>query len=294
MKFSQVIPLLFLVGSASTGLSSCSPNQATASEETNLPLESVAIPGSVTVAKKWTLPADLLEISGISWVDDKRIACVQDEDGSLFIYNLSTSQIEKSVPFAGPGDYESVTRAGDHFYVLRSDGHLFEVDPRAETPLVRETDLDWSGKHDIEAMSYDAAGKRLLLADKREKKGDIRHIYAYDLASDKMLEAPVLELDLTSIVNDEKAEGKKGDGKRSHEFLPSDLAIDAKTGDYYLTDGKTDAILVVDKAGSIKKFVKLNSEDFPQLEGLTISPSGQVYVSSEGAGGEGVLARVAL
>jgi len=40
------------------------------------------------VKNTWILPAVLKEVSGISHIDDSRIACIQDEVGVIFIYDL--------------------------------------------------------------------------------------------------------------------------------------------------------------------------------------------------------------
>ena len=42
----------------------------------------------IKIANKWELPRVLEEVSGIDYIDKERIACIQDEVGELFIYNL--------------------------------------------------------------------------------------------------------------------------------------------------------------------------------------------------------------
>lgn len=304
MQLSQATTLVLLAGMLCTGSSSCSPSSATADEKTTEVGDGLdasaskfsSADGSVTVSKKWAMPPELLEISGISWMDDQRMACVQDEAGSLFIYNLRTSRVEREIPFAGPGDYEAVSKAGDRFYVMRADGYIFELDPTAKNPVVQKMDIGWSGKHDIEAMSYDAAGKRLLLTDKMDDKGSMRRIYAFDLTSRQMSSSPVLELDLGGAADDEKDSGKKGGKKKGggHAMQPSAMATHPQTGDIYLTDGGESTLWVLDRTGKVKRFIKLNKDDFPQPEGLTISPKGEVYISSEGVKGDGVIARISM
>src|SRR4030095_138943 len=41
----------------------------------------------VTILQTWELPADLMEVSGIAYIDDQRFACIQDEAGTIFIFN---------------------------------------------------------------------------------------------------------------------------------------------------------------------------------------------------------------
>ena len=43
---------------------------------------------SYTIVRKWDMPIELNEISGIRWISEDKIAAVQDEEGIIFIYNL--------------------------------------------------------------------------------------------------------------------------------------------------------------------------------------------------------------
>ena len=40
---------------------------------------------SYKIIRKWEMPEDLNEISGIAYLSKDRVACVQDEEGILFI-----------------------------------------------------------------------------------------------------------------------------------------------------------------------------------------------------------------
>ncbi len=50
--------------------------------------------------KEWTMPKELKEISANVFVDDIRMACIQDNDGIIYIYNLQTENIDEQIPFA--------------------------------------------------------------------------------------------------------------------------------------------------------------------------------------------------
>ena len=78
----------------------------------------------VVILEKWDLPSELLEVSGIAWLDAERFACIQDEKGSIFIYNRVSNKIEKEIPFAGLGDYEGLAVNKNMAYVVRADGKL--------------------------------------------------------------------------------------------------------------------------------------------------------------------------
>ena len=82
---------------------------------------------AITIIKKWNMPKDLIEVSGISYMDGQRFACIQDELGKIFIYNAASSSVEKEISFGAAGDYEELAVVGETIWVLRADGKLFEV-----------------------------------------------------------------------------------------------------------------------------------------------------------------------
>src|SRR5690606_34512156 len=73
------------------------------------------------------LQNDLLEISGLTDLNDQQVACVQDENGIIYVLDISTGKIRKKYIFGGDGDYEGITRVEKTLYILRSDGFLIEV-----------------------------------------------------------------------------------------------------------------------------------------------------------------------
>ena len=56
-----------------------------------------------------TLPDKLREISGLTVIDAATFACIQDENGILFIYDLVNNRIKNQVVFNLDGDYEGIT-----------------------------------------------------------------------------------------------------------------------------------------------------------------------------------------
>src|SRR5262245_58202966 len=73
------------------------------------------------------LPPQLREVSAIVAVDERTVACVQDEVGALFFVDLRGELPLRMAPFAERGDYEGLARVGDDFWVLRSDGFLMRL-----------------------------------------------------------------------------------------------------------------------------------------------------------------------
>ena len=145
-------------------------------------------PGDVTINERWDLPDVLKEISGLAYIDGERFACVQDEDGIVFIYNTADKRIEKQVPFAGPGDYEGITVKGNTAYVVRADGVLYEVSLGGESENAKTYKTPLTIEHNVEGLCYDAGNDRLLMAIKDNEPGNLPYkgVYAFDLSKKKL------------------------------------------------------------------------------------------------------------
>jgi uncharacterized protein YjiK len=243
---------------------------------------------SIAIDQKWEMPAELKEISGIAYIDKTRLACVQDEQGKLYIYNTQSKRIEKEIPFAAEGDYEGVAVVENTAYVLRADGRLFEVADYNQKPTVIEHQTHLTEEQDVEGLCYDKKNNRLLLTIKGHEPNttDYKGIYAFDLASKKMAKAPVLKVDLTHEI------WKDIKGKQKME--PSDLDIHPLTGDIYITDGAKPKLLVMDAKGKVKNLFLMDESQFPQPEGVAFTPEGDLIISSEGKTGAGSIATISV
>ena len=244
--------------------------------------DDVQVSPAISIEKRWNMPKQLLEISGLSNIDDSRFACVQDEQGTIFIYNIASSSIEKEIPFGGVGDYEGLAVVGETVWVLRADGKLFEVkNINAEKPSVKEYGTHLTIKQDSEGLCYDKKNNRLLIAIKGAELAaeDYKGIYAFDLSTKKMDQKPVFKIDLLNEVFENNGSGKKKKGSMN----PSGIAIHPLNGDMYLTDGRNSKLLITDAAGKIKKLYQLRTSDFPQPEGITFNAAGDLFISNEGA-----------
>ena len=229
------------------------------------------------IIKTWNLPVVLAEISGIAVIDSVRFACVQDEVGSIFIYNTATSGIQEEIPFATAGDYEGIAKVNTTYWVLRSDGKLFEVSTLdGKKTNVKEYSTPLTAKHNVEGLCYDKKNNRLLLAIKNAEPGgkNYKGIYSFDLTMKKMPAEPVFKINM-------QQEALSGNKKRSFQIMPSDIAIHPLTKDMYITDGRNSMVLILDAAGNFKNLYALNSKDFHQPEGITFHSNGEMFISNE-------------
>ena len=237
---------------------------------------------SYTIDAKWKLPDILEEVSGIEWIGNNKIACVQDEDGIIFIYNLYSHKIEKEIKFAGPGDYEGIAIDDKTAYVLRSDGSIFKVQQfQSSKPITTKYHTFLTEDQNVEGLCLDKMNNRLLLALKDEDliKKDFKGVYAFDLSQDILLERPVFELDLKDDLLSESGE------KISKRLRPSEIEIHPNSSDIYILDAKAPKLLILDPKGIIKKVYKFNENEFSQPEGISFQPDGTLYISNE-AGNE--------
>lgn len=234
---------------------------------------------NVSIEQTWELPKVLEEISGIAFLENNRIACVQDEDGSIFIFNLESLEIEEKIDFAGAGDYEGITTSGSTAYVLRSDGTIYKVEDFETTPDITEHATPLTRKQDVEGLCYDPGNNRLLLAIKeREPESDTyKGVYAVNLQTMKMGEEPVFKLQLGDAIFKDIDEKKP-----YNKFMPSEININPETGEIYMLAATSPMLLVLNPDGNPKELFHFNKEDVPQPEGLTFDPAGTIYISSEG------------
>lgn len=253
----------------------------------------------ITLQIKWFLPPILHEVSGICWIDEQRIACVQDELGVIFIYNMLKAEIENKISFGGPGDYESITKSNDTYFVMRSDGRIYEIQTTSSNkPSVKQYDLPFDRTLDFEGFFYDKTKKRLLITFKEADPrtgAKTKGIYAFDPVKKNMSNKAVYEIDLSNkLVNKKDKDDEKKDKDLYKNFFPSDIAINPVTSDIYITDGINPSLLIIDKNGKMKSYFKLDKDDFPQPEGITFSPKGDLFLSSEGVKHSGIIVRVII
>ena len=247
----------------------------------------------IRIVKRWEMPELLTEISGVSYVDADRFACVQDELGTIFIYNTKTSTIEKEIPFGDIGDYEGIAMVNEVAWVIRADGRLFEVNNiNTGKPEVKEYATHLTIKQNVEAVGYDKNNNRLLLTIKDGEPGnkEYKGIYSFDLVIRKMPAQPVFKIDLQHEVFSNGNNSKK----KNEEFMPTAIALHPVSREIYITDGPSGKLLVMDAEGNIKKLYQLNKNEFSQPEGITINPDGEIFIANEGKKDPGAILKIEI
>ncbi len=245
---------------------------------------------NVQIDKKWDMPIVLEEISGISWIDDEYIACVEDEEAIIFIYNTTTSEIEKQIVFGEDGDYEGIALVNKDAYVLRSDGVIFEVlNFLNDSLVINQYSTGMSKKYDWEGIGWDKKRNRLLLSIKNKADEDSKPIYAFNLKTKTVEEKPAYEIKFSDPAF------KILEQEINQQIIePSEVSVHPITGDIYVLEATNPKLLILNSNGSIKKLHVLREEQFGQPEGLTFDDKGNMYISNEGSGGLGNILKVTL
>jgi uncharacterized protein YjiK len=246
-----------------------------------------------TIIKKWNMPNELDEISGISWISKNKIACVQDEQGIIFIYNLEKKIIEQKVNFGKSGDYEALAIIDSTAYIIKSDGKIFEVlkylSPNFKT---KEYQTPFSEKNNIESLVADTLNNRLLFTvkDKDPNSETYKGVYAFNLETKKTEAQPIFKIPLTDSIFGQ-SNNKVG---KENIFYPSEIGINPKNSNIYVLDGKKHKLLILSSLGRIIKLHNLTKKEFPQAEGITFSDEGTIFISNEGKKGTATILQVAF
>jgi uncharacterized protein YjiK len=246
------------------------------------------------------LPGVLTEISGITCIDSTTFACIQDETGIVFIYDLVKADIINKIPFSGPGDFEGITKVNRSFYILRSDGVIFEItDYALKSPSIRIYNTGIPAK-DNEGICYDSRNKRILVACKagytRDGVKNKQLVYSFDIGTKKLSSDPVMVIDIKLLrklvkENDIKIPGVDKKDIDELDFRASEIGFNPVTGKIYLVSAPDYMMLVCSMSGTIENIIPLKKELFRQAEGITFNARGDMFISNEGAGKEPTIVR---
>ena len=246
--------------------------------------------------QKLILPDQLHEVSGITYIDSATAACIQDENGILFMYDISLGKIKKEYTFHIDGDYEGIARVQNTVYVLQSDGTLFEISDYTsnQSQIVEHT--TGIPANNNEGLCYDTHNHRLLIACKGKiGKGkefkDKRVIYGFDLATKKLSDEPIFDFDLQTIKEFASLhkldipERSKKKGKVTEpiiKFRTSAIAIHPNTNQLFLLSAADHLLFVFDMSGKIIHIETLNKELFNKAEGIVFFENGDLFITNEG------------
>lgn len=211
------------------------------------------------------LPSELNEISGLQYYNNRHMMAVQDEEAILFKIKTATGTIVQRKKFGNKGDYEGVTQVGKTYYVLRSDGTLFEI---CDKEIIKKHEFKHNKHMDFEGVCFDKTKNRLLVACKENlHKGSKKEvfIYSFNLEKKDYKKKPFLKIDK----------------KKVHKnFKPSAIAIHPN-GNIYVLSSFSKTLLVLNSKGKKIEQTQLSEYIFHQPEGIAFDKDGTLYISNE-------------
>ena len=249
----------------------------------------------------WTLPDILKEISGIVSVDGSSVACVQDEKGTVFIYNFKNNKITSNIKFNDDGDYEDLALVNKTIYILKSDGNIYEsASLSSDNEKTRKTETKVPSE-DNEGLCYDQVTKKLLIGCKGDIKNDKyknkRAIYVFDQNKKSLSSKPFLVID-PKVIKKFLAEKNRNSGKNDEDnddfdidFRMSAIGIHPITKKIFVVCASDFLICVFNREGVPENIELLDRKLFNKTEGIAFLPNGDVLFSNEGENGKPSLMR---
>jgi len=241
--------------------------------------------------KKYILPKRLEEISGLAYWKKNILLCVEDETGYLYLFDHDKEEIINEIKFGKKGDYEGVAQSNDIAYVIRSDGRLYYFEIKDE-PEVTKVNLPFTKKNDLEGITLGHQNDTFYITCKRSSdlfgkdlKG--RTVYKYDSKEDTVIQNPYIHL--TTKMFEKEVENAGLSPSRHMPFMPSGIAIHPLTEDVFLLSSVGKLLVVFNKSGELVSMAPLKRAIFRQPEGICFDEKGNLFISSEGRGGNGYI-----
>ena len=229
------------------------------------------------------LPEELQEVSGLSLLTGTThdLACVQDEVGIIYIFDLLRNKVKKRINLQVLDDFEAIEIVDSNAYMLTSSGDLYFIEQMKAKPIIQKIRID--KEQDLEGMGYDAKNNRLLIVPKTESNKTKVKIYAYDIATKKLQKQPIIHISNEGVKRYCKRNRINLDiPKRKMPFKPSAIAVNPSSGNIYLLASVGKVLCVLSPTGSIMHIEQLDQAIYPQPEGLAFLPNGDLVIASEG------------
>jgi uncharacterized protein YjiK len=232
-----------------------------------------------TPVAMWVLPDVLREISGVALTRDGRILAHNDERSRVFVIDPLKGVIVKQFSVGKKGmlaDFEAIAVSGDDFFLLTSNGDVYQFREGEDNAVVPFTKHATSlGKEcEFESLEIEPGTGAFIMPckviDKKKERDRIR-IYRWLAQSGGTPQVSVVDVPFQDVrgTNDWK------------DINPSDIAIDPKSGNYVIVAGPQKALLEITPAGQVVQSMQAPGKP-QQPEGVAITSDGLLIIGDEG------------
>jgi uncharacterized protein YjiK len=224
---------------------------------------------------RWLLPTELAEISGLALTPDGRLFAHNDETARITEIDYRRGTVIKHF-FVGKqvlkGDFEGLTCAGDRFFLLSSNGSLYEFREGAQGERVDYTAHDTGlGKEcEFEGVAYDSTADAIVLACKNpgmDKFKGMLVLYRYRLAGGG---SSALTVPYSEAIGENNWK----------QLRPTDITVDPSNGNFVLVAAQENALVALTPAGAVVFSRPLDGRH-PQPEGIAITRDHILIVADE-------------
>ncbi len=222
---------------------------------------------------------NLTEISGISFYPkDSSVFAISDESGSLFKIHSDNAAMTAQWKFGDAHDFEDIYLRDSSFYILASNGNIetLKFSRKGDTIYRRESAFPGADKkkNEFESVYYDDAEAKLIMVCKscEEDKKSTVSAWSFDPLTEAYAPSR-FTLDVKSIAKRVEEDKLK--------LKPSAVAVNPSTKDLWILASENQILIVTDNKGVTKEVYTLDPKIFPQPEGITFTPWGNLIISNE-------------
>lgn len=235
---------------------------------------------------RWILPNELAEISGLALTPDGRLFAHSDESAQITELDYRRGTVIKQFFVGKQGfkaDFEGLAFAEDRFFLLASEGTLYEFQEGANGERVdyRVHDTHLGKECEFEGVAYDSAASGLVLACKNvgvtKLKGRIV-LYRFALGDSGAGKLSEVTVPFAAAIG-------KNDWK---QVRPTDITMDPWSGNFVLVAAQEQALLQITPLGEVV-FSRPLGKRHPQSEGVAITRDSILIISDEAVKGPATL-----
>jgi uncharacterized protein YjiK len=226
--------------------------------------------------KVYELKDQLREISDLSYSPSTNsVYAICDNSGDLFEISVNNPDKVQKWKFHKSKDFEAVAIVRDRFYVLNSDGDIYETwFKNGEKMKEEKYPFPYGKGNEFEILYYDSRKDKLIIICKDCVDDGKKQLstYSFDPRSHQYSRDPF-------TIRTEKIAAYLD--KTKVRFKPSAAAIHPITGELYIVSSINKVLVVADRNGVVREVHHLDPNLYKQPEGITFTSGGDMLISNE-------------